>query len=423
RQLVMTRRPDAVLEGLDELNTLIQLSPDFAPGHAWLAYGYLFSSQFSGRPIAESITAAELHVRRAMELDPEDADPLTAAALLELFRRDPESALEFANRAIAANPNHVPALRRRGVIYLNLGQARKAHDDFLAVRARDPLSPITLAHVADTYAIFNDKANAVQAVSEAVRWNPDDAIANGQMGRILADTGEYVDALRYMERAVEINPKAALSTLGLSALYWQVGLDDRLDFAEVPMAWIGLAAAAMSAGEFDRGLQLAETHGTGFTSSLVDMHIFHWNDDPQRAYAPAMRLAARDHLAGSGLSDSYRQGAIPALLALEANGDPQAVAIRENLASLFHDKEPGDYAFGRDIYGAASWHIVNGNSDESLAWLQHAMNHGFIFRALHLDPIWAPVRETTEFKSILMTSDEHAESVRAEYLAAVSALD
>lgn len=414
-QLVMTRRPDAVLEGLAELNALVQAAPDFAPGHAWLAYAYLFASQFSGRPLAESTIAAEVHVQRAMALDPDGADPLTAAALLELLRRDTEAALEYADRAVAANPNHVPALRRRGIIFINLGRAAEAHQDFVAVRARDPLSPITLAHVADTYSIFNDKERALQAVREGVRWNPDDAIANAHMGRMLADTGEYGDAIRHAERAIEINPNARLATLGLSALYWQVGLDDRLSFAEPSMVWIGLAAAAMSASDFERGLELAETYETGFTASLVGMHIYHWNGDMDLAYSPAMRQAARDRLAGAGLKASYRLGAIPVMLALEANGDPQGETIRQNLADLFADKSPGDYAFGRDIYGAASWHMVNGNPDAALAWLQDALGKGFIFRALHLDPIWNPIRETAEFQAILTATDQRAEQVRAQY--------
>ena len=414
RQLVMSRRPDAVLEGLDTLNSLVQIAPEFAPGHAWLAYAYMFSTAFSGRPILQSSISAEQHVRRAMELDPDGADPLTSAALLELMRSDVNAALEFANRAVAANPNHVPALRRRGVILLNLNRLEEAHRDLLAALARDPLSAISLAHVASTYSALNNRQQALQAVKEGVRWNPDDAIANASMSRVLANVGEYVEAIRYAERSVEINPNAALATLALAALYWQVGLDDRVEFADPSMVWNGLAAASLSAGNQESAMELVETYGSVKTGSVAGIHIYHWIHDMNAAYSPAMRTADQDDLAGIGLDYSYRRGAIPAMLALEANGDPQAVIIRENLANLFQDKKPGDYAFRRDIYGAASWHMVSGTHQEAMAWLQDALDKGFIFRELHLDPIWDPIRESPEFQAILDTSDKLAESVRSE---------
>ncbi len=416
RQLVMSRREEGVLEGLQELNSVVRLAPDFAPGHAWLAYAYLFSTQFSGRPMMESATAAEVHVRRAIELEPEGADPLTAAALLELFRRDFTRALDYADRAVTANPNHVPALRRRGVILLGMGNIPEASRDFMAVAARDPLSPISLGHVADIHWILGEKDRALASARENVRWNPGDAIANGTLGRILADAGEYGDAIARLEAAVEINPNMALSTLTLAALYWKVGLDEMISFAEPAMVWNGMAAAALSAGDFDRGLQLVQAYGMGSTGSLSGIEIYHWHGDMEIAYPLAMRIAEQDLVASSGLEYAYVRSAIPALMILEANGAPQAVSIRNKLAVLFSDKKPGDLAFASSVYGAASWHMLNGRPEEALAWLQDAIDKGFIFRALHLDPIWDSLRETMEFQGLVQRSDLLAESVREQYL-------
>jgi TolB-like protein/DNA-binding winged helix-turn-helix (wHTH) protein/tetratricopeptide (TPR) repeat protein len=412
RELVILRNPDSVLEGIQELNSVVRLAPGFAAGHAWLADAYLFSTQFSGTPLLESATAAELHVQKAMELEPDGADTLTAAALLELYRRDFDAALEFADRAVAANPNYVPALRRRGVILLTRGRVEEAHRDFLAVRARDPISATSLAHVSFTYSILNEVEHALEAAREGVRWNPEDAVAHGNLGRILGEVGEYTAAMRHLEKSVEINPATGLYTRALATLYWRVGLDDRLDDSIEAMVWPGLAAAAFSTGDRERGLQLAQTYEMDSTGTLAGIDFYHWYGDMELAYAPAMRLAARDRLVDSGLRIGYRHGAIPAMLALEANGDPQGAAIRADLEALFDDRRPGDLHFAEAIYGAASWCAVNGDFEGALAWLQSARDKGLVFRELRLDPIWDPIRDSAGFRGIVTAMDERAAAIR-----------
>jgi len=413
RELVMLRRPNSILAGLEELKAMIQRVPDFAPGHAWLANAYMFSTQVSGRPVADATRAAQFHVRRAMELDPDSADTLTAAALLELFRNDTDQALAYADRAVAANPNHVPALRRRGVILLMKGRADEAHRDFLAVRARDPLSAVTLAHVASSFAIFNDAESSLEAARESVRWNPGDGLAHSTLGRQLAAVGDYASAIEELERAVAINPNEALSTMVLSVLYWQVGLDHLVSFADQSSTWAGRAASAFSAGEFERGLELVEAYELG-SPLLKKATFYYWSGDMANAYVPAKRLAAQDRLAEGALTHGYRSGAIPVMLVLEANGDPQHEILRDQMEMLFADREPGDLAFGPDIYGAASWRMINRDGDEALAWLEDAGERGFIFRELYLDPVWDPIRDSSEFQVVLTAMEERAATIRSE---------
>lgn len=413
RELVMLRRPDSILAGLEELKMLIQGVPDFGPGHAWLAYAYMFSAHLSGRPSEDASKAAQFHVSRAMQLDPNSADTLTAAALLELARSNTDQALAYADRAVAANPNHVPALRRRGVILLMKGRAEEAHRDFLAVRARDPLSSITLSHVAMTFAILGDADRSTEAALEGIRWNPGDALAHSTLGRRLAAVGNYAAAIEELEKAVAINPNESLSTMVLSILYWQVGLDHFISFAEESKTWPGRAASAFSAGDFERGLELVEAYELG-SPLLRKATFYYWQGDMANAYIPAKRLAAQNSLAEGGLAYSYQTGTIPVMLVMEANGDPQHELLRQRLEKLFADREPGDLAFGPDIYGAASWRMVNGEGDDALAWLKDAGERGFIFRELYLDPVWDPLRDSLEFQAILAVMEERAAAIRSE---------
>jgi hypothetical protein len=229
---------------------------------------------------------------------------------------------------------------------------------------------------------------------------------------VLGEVGDYADAVRHLERSVELNPAARLSTLVLASLYWRLGLEARLPAADEASYWTGRAAAAFSSGDRERGLRLAETFETGFTGSFVGLQFIHWYGDVERAYAPALRLVARDRLAETGLAGGYRPGAIPALLALERQGDPQAGAVRANLQALFADHQPGHFLVARDVYGAAAWRMVNGDADAAIAWLAHARDQGLVFRELQLDPIWDPLRSQPAFQAIVTAMDQRAAAVR-----------
>jgi len=143
--------------------------------------------------------------------------------------------------------------------------------------------------------------------------------------------------------------------------------------------------------------------------------FYYWQGDMANAYIPAKRLAAQSRLAEGGLAHSYQAGAIPVMLVLEANGDPQHEVLREQLEKLFAGREPGDLAFGPDLYGAASWCMVNGEGEEALAWLKDAGERGFIFRELSLDLVWDPLHDSPEFQTILAAMEERAAAIRSEF--------
>jgi hypothetical protein len=62
--------------------------------------------------------------------------------------------------------------------------------------------------------------------------------------------------------------------------------------AEESRTWPGRAAAAFSAGDFERGLELVEAYELG-SPSLRKAHFYFWNGDMAGDYLPAQRLAAQ----------------------------------------------------------------------------------------------------------------------------------
>jgi hypothetical protein len=63
--------------------------------------------------------------------------------------------------------------------------------------------------------------------------------------------------------------------------------------AEESRTWPGRAAAAFSAGDFERGLELVEAYELG-SPSLRKAHFYFWNGDMAGDYLPAQRLGLLD---------------------------------------------------------------------------------------------------------------------------------
>jgi Tfp pilus assembly protein PilF len=83
------------------------------------------------RTIEETISLAEPLARRAIELDPEDADAQALAAIVSAWRGEWDSALARAEQAVNMNPNSVFAHRALGFCLMNFERPTDAQKEFL----------------------------------------------------------------------------------------------------------------------------------------------------------------------------------------------------------------------------------------------------------------------------------------------------
>lgn len=116
---------DALLRGLSEywhysregcaaaqvfFRRSLQIDPDYAAAHAWLARSYLFQYSMGWNTRDdEALNPGLMHAQRAVELD--DFLPLAHAMLcrVQFWRHNPDVAIEEGRRVCALNPNDVDA--------------------------------------------------------------------------------------------------------------------------------------------------------------------------------------------------------------------------------------------------------------------------------------------------------------------------
>jgi len=153
-----------------------------APTHDPEAYSmYLKARIRSDAGTLEGNREAEALLKRALELDP--AFALAAAALAETYaqrawqfrdhRESPELALEYAGRALSAEPRLVDALYARAMVYFVLQQPQKLMETLPELLALDPDRPQPLEWAGFSYLALGQPEAAMPIYERLMERYPD----------------------------------------------------------------------------------------------------------------------------------------------------------------------------------------------------------------------------------------------------------
>jgi len=140
------------------LRAATALEPDFAAAHAWRAYwGLLLMGQGWAEDNAAAAAEAERDARRAIALDPLDAQALTILGhVLAFLHHRPEDALSLHERALAQNPNLAMAWVFAGFAECYLGRHGQS------LRRLDRYAQLAPCH---PHAFFFDAARSLPLLS------------------------------------------------------------------------------------------------------------------------------------------------------------------------------------------------------------------------------------------------------------------
>lgn len=174
------RRSEAeILRAIDHFRAAVEVDADYAAAWAGLSYAYLVLPEYSTRADVEDVRAASrAAAQRALDLDPEQSDALTAMGWGRLVQDyEWRVAEELIGRALRLDPTNVRALHWQSHVLSWQGR----HQEAVALASRaaelDPLSPI-------------------------MRQN---------LGYILMEAGMYGEALSQLEQVLMRDPNYAVS--------------------------------------------------------------------------------------------------------------------------------------------------------------------------------------------------------------------
>ena len=173
---------------------------------------------------AAPVEQARALYEQAIALDPgyADAHALLAGALLALTQAStlpltdalPKARAE-ANQALALDPRNVTALLVLGVADESEGKLAQARAEFQRALAIDPSN--VSAHVDYGYVLPLEQSLAQE--QEAVQLDPRNASAQGNLGIVELDLGEYAQAVPPLQAVMKLAPHSAQTATLLALTY------------------------------------------------------------------------------------------------------------------------------------------------------------------------------------------------------------
>lgn len=114
--------------------------------------------------------------------------------------------IEHYERALAARPDDVETLFRRGVAFGKLADFERAAGDFSRVLQLSPNNVKALYNRGVAYAALLRREEALSDFSAAAARNPNDPVIRNARGEVLMEMGRWADALRDFEQALRLAP-------------------------------------------------------------------------------------------------------------------------------------------------------------------------------------------------------------------------
>jgi adenylate cyclase len=184
----------------------LSLDPNYGPGHVGMAFAHHRDVTINSPTVSrsEALSKSMEAARRAVEIDPTDSEAHVEIGIAYELHGEYEQAIAAHQRAIELNPNNSKAILGKGV----------------------------------SYALSGRPEIGIDLIELSIRLNPHDP--RGQMGLVFKAfatylLGDYEEASRSAQYAIEQFPKLALPHLILAACLGQRGLVDEAGAALVTL--------------------------------------------------------------------------------------------------------------------------------------------------------------------------------------------
>jgi TolB-like protein/Tfp pilus assembly protein PilF/predicted Ser/Thr protein kinase len=193
-----------VQRGIDHFRRAIDKDPLYANAYAGLADAYFSQVVFLAAPPREVMPRVKQAAARALELDPSLAKAhwLMAGVLLH-YDWDWNASRDANQRALALGPDEADTNFSWGLYLCVMGRLDEARAAFARARDLNPLSPENVSILGDPAVSANFEVG-MQANRSALELQTDFYPAIIRMAQLLAFQGRYDDALRELQRALQI---------------------------------------------------------------------------------------------------------------------------------------------------------------------------------------------------------------------------
>ena len=197
------RTAESLERALDLFQQAIAIDENFALAYTGVADTYLLMEGYGGLTPEEATARAEAPVARALALDNTLSEAYASQGLLRLNQGDP-SAAELALRgAVDLNPNNSMAHMWLGLVLGRRVGPSAALNEYERALSLDPLHPVIHQNVATTRADVGEFEQAKAGLETLIANGPEHGRAYSQLARLAVEFGRYDEAVRWGRLALE----------------------------------------------------------------------------------------------------------------------------------------------------------------------------------------------------------------------------
>jgi serine/threonine-protein kinase len=196
-------------------------------------------------------------------------------------------ARENAQRAITLNGDLAAGHSAIGFVHLQAGERAEADTAFRRAAELDPVSPFPHIGLALNFVAQNQDAAAEAAFQKAIQVGPQEWRAHGEFAQFHFQRARYSEALAHWEESLKLTPDNVVVLRNLGAAYFLTGRPDE------------------AASILQRALEVQPT--AAIYTNLGTIRFFQGRyTDAVAAFEKAVELGATNHLYWGNLGDGYR---------------------------------------------------------------------------------------------------------------------
>lgn len=258
RQLLDRQVPESLREALAIFSKIAEDTDDYARGHSGIADCYCDMFRIGMVDVETARTAARPAVERALGIDPQSAEALTALGVIQAWLERDWPAAEKSFNAAMNYGYHSRAARVYGTFFAARGQEDEAERLFVEARRIEPFSQQQdIAEVLSRFQLRNFAKLTQTASPVELRNAPMEALYYLALGNHFAGNSDFVRAcLPALERMMATHPLLVFANAELEAWLGSPQRGIQLLAAGNPKAsWFAHSTLAASVGDVEAALR------------------------------------------------------------------------------------------------------------------------------------------------------------------------
>lgn len=208
------RTEDGLKKAVVHFQNTINSDPNFALAYAYLGdtYSLLVYYGMNSGSKEETLQKAKEMAQKALELDPNCSEAMTALATINTGENRIEESFGLLKRAIEIKPNNVAARQRISWMYAHNGNLEKAVEEMRTAQNLDPQARATNIGLAQLLNVARRPDESIPFSRRVLELNPKDETAKLRLAESFEQLGNLAEAekaIREILQADENNTDAA----------------------------------------------------------------------------------------------------------------------------------------------------------------------------------------------------------------------